>query len=359
MQTQGMIIVDGSAGEGGGQVLRTALALSVLSGRAVTINNIRAGRRKPGLRPQHLTAVVAASTICGADVEGAVLKSQTLLFVPGGPARPGAYEFDIAEIAGQGSAGSVGLVLQTILLPLAMCEGESHLILRGGTHVPWAPSVDYLVEVSSPSLARMGVSAGIELNQWGFYPVGGGQMQVHIQGRAGVPLEPIDLTNRGSLKRAWGRGVVANLPAHIPQRMANRARNLLASSGIKAELRALRVRTAGPGAGIFLFVEYEGGLAGFTAYGRKGLPSDQVAQMACEPLLTHHETGAPVDPHLADQMVLPMALAGGTSRIDTSCITEHLLTNLEVVRAFLPIEATVGGAVGQPGRVTISRDEND
>lgn len=359
MHKQGMTIVDGSAGEGGGQVLRTALALSILSGQAVTIHNIRAGRRKPGLRPQHLTAVLAASTICGAEVEGATLESQTLLFVPGGPPRPGAYEFDVAEIAGRGSAGAVGLVLQTILLPLAMCEGESHLTLRGGTHVPWAPSVDYVTEVFGPSLARMGVSTKIELNQWGFYPVGGGQMQVHIQGRAGAPLEPIDLTNRGSLKRAWGRGVVANLPSHIPQRMANRARNLLEASGIKADLRALRVKAAGPGAGIFLFVEYEGCLAGFTAYGRKGLPSDQVAQMACEPLLAHHETGAPVDPHLADQLVLPMTLANGTSRITTSCITEHLLTNLEVMRTFLPIEATVGGTVGQPGMVTISRGTND
>jgi RNA 3'-terminal phosphate cyclase (ATP) len=141
--------------------------------------------------------------------------------------------------------------------------------------------------------------------------------------------------------------------------MVNRARNLLVAAGIKAELRALRVRAAGPGAGIFLFVEYEGSLAGFTAYGRKGLPSEQVAQLACEPLLAHHETGAPVDPHLADQLVLPMALTEGTSRIITSRITEHLLTNLEVVREFLPIEASVGGAVGQPGMVTISRGGND
>jgi RNA 3'-terminal phosphate cyclase (ATP) len=303
--------------------------------------------------------VLAAAAICGAEVEGADLESQTLLFAPAGPSRSGEYEFDIAEVAGQGSAGSVGLVLQTILLPLVMCEGESRLTLRGGTHVPWAPSVDYLAEVFCPSLARMGITTEVELTQWGFYPVGGGQMQVHIQGRATAPLEPIDLTNRGGLKRAWGRGVVANLPSHIPQRMANRARNLLMTAGIKAELRALRVRAAGPGAGIFLFVEYEGGLAGFTAYGRKGLPSDQVAQMACEPLLAHHETGAAVDPYLADQLVLPMVLAAGTSRITTSRVTEHLLTNLEVVRAFLPIEATVGGAVGKPGMVIISRGGND
>jgi len=347
-----MVVIDGSAGEGGGQVLRTALTLSVLTGQPVEIDNIRAGRPKPGLRPQHLTGVRAAAAICGAEVEGAELDSRSLRFAPRGPARPGQYTFDVAQIAGQGSAGAVGLVLQTMLLPLALANGTSRLTLRGGTHVPWAPSVDYLKEVFLPAVARMGIRAGIELVAWGFYPVGGGEVRMRIEGRSG-PLAPLHLTERGPLRRVWGYGVAANLPSHIPQRIANRAHNVLRGAGLPADVQARRVRSAGPGAAIFLFAEYEGISAGFAAYGRKGLPSDKVAQAACDELLAHHRSGAPVGPHLADQLVLPAALAQGTTIFVTSAVTDHLLTNLSVVQAFLPIEARVEGEKGAPGKITI------
>ncbi|MCS7177968.1 MAG: RNA 3'-terminal phosphate cyclase [Anaerolineae bacterium] len=352
MQKTPGVSIDGSVGEGGGQVLRTSLTLSVLTGQPVEIVRIRAGRPNPGLQPQHLTAVQAAAAICQARVEGAELGSQTLRFAPQSPPVPGAYTFDVAEVAGRGSAGAVGLVFQTLFLPLALAPGESHLTLRGGTHVPWAPSVDYLREVFLPMAARMGLDAEIDLVSWGFYPAGGGEIRVRIRGRSGA-LRPITLTDRGAVQRVWGRGVVSNLPAHIPQRMVDRARNRLARAGLKADLQPLVVRGAGPGAGIFLFVQYEHARAGFTAYGRKGLPADQVADAACQDLLAHHETGAPVDPHLADQLLLPMALAEGPSRLVTSAITSHLLTNLVVLRAFLPIQATVEGEVGRPGIVTV------
>jgi len=344
--------IDGSIGEGGGQVLRTALTLSALTGQPVEIVHVRAGRPNPGLQPQHLTAVQAAAAICQARVEGAELGSQTLRFRPQSPPVPGTYTFDVAEIAGRGSAGAVGLVFQTVFLPLALAPGESQLTLRGGTHVPWAPSVDYLREVFLPTVARMGLEVQMDLVAWGFYPAGGGEVRVRIQGRSG-PLTPIVLTDRGDVRRVWGRGVVSNLPAHIPQRMVDRARNLLARAGLKADLQPLVVRGAGPGAGIFLFVQYEYARAGFTAYGRKGLPADQVAQMACQDLLAHHETGAPVDPHLADQLLLPMALAAGTSRLFTSAVTRHLLTNIAVVQAFLPVQITVDGEEGKSGTVTV------
>jgi len=347
-----VVSIDGSIGEGGGQVLRTALTLSALTGQPVEIVNIRAGRPNPGLQPQHLTAVQAAAAICRARVEGAELGSQTLRFSPQSPPIPGTHAFDVAEVAGRGSAGAVGLVFQTVFLPLALAPGESHLTLRGGTHVPWAPSVDYLWEVFLPTVARMGLEAEMELVAWGFYPAGGGEVRVRIRGRSG-PLAPIVLTDRGDVRRVWGRGVVSNLPAHIPQRMVDRARNLLTRAGLKADLQPLVVRGAGPGAGIFLFVQYEHARAGFTAYGRKGLPSDQVAQMACQDLLAHHETGAPVDPHLADQLLLPMALVTGVSRIVTSAITGHLLTNIAIVQAFLPVQITVDGEEGKPGTVTV------
>lgn len=349
-----MVSIDGSIGEGGGQVLRTALTLSVLTGQPVEIVHIRARRPNPGLQPQHLTAVLAAAAICRARVEGAALGSQTVRFWPQSPPIPGTYTFDVAEGAGRGSAGAVGLVFQTVFLPLALAPGESHLTLRGGTHVPWAPSVDYLREVFLPIVAPMGLEADIDLVAWGFYPAGGGEVRVGIRGRSG-PLTPVVLTDRGAVRRVWGRGVVSNLPAHIPQRMVDRARHLLARAGLKADLQPLVVRGAGPGAGIFLFVQDEHARAGFTAYGRKGLPADQVAQLACQDLLAHHETGAPVDPHLADQLLLPMALSPGVSRLSTSAVTPHLLTNIAVVQAFLPIQITVDGEVGKPGTVAVVR----
>jgi len=353
-----VIVVDGSTGEGGGQVLRTALSLSILTGKGVEVQNVRAGRPRPGLRPQHLAAIRAAAAICGAKVEGAQLESQAVRFIPGGPARPGSYTFDVARIAGRGSAGAVGLVFQTIFLPLALADGPSHLTLRGGTHVPWAPPVDYLQTVFLPTTARMGLRAEVELTDWGFYPAGGGEIEVQVEGRPGPPA-PLRLMERGAVRRVWGRGVAANLPAHIPQRMANRASNLLATMELPARVDTLRVRSAGPGAATLLFAEYEQAVSGFAAYGRKGLPSERVAEAACEELKEHHLTGAPVDPHLADQLALPMALAGGTSSLVTSKVTGHLLTNLAVIEPFLPIQAHVEGAPGQPGLITITGSAHD
>lgn len=338
-----MVVIDGSYGEGGGQVLRTALTMAVLTGQPARIEHIRAGRSKPGLQPQHLTAVRAAAAVCGADLAGDELGSQTLSFVPGGPSRPGHYTFDVSEVARRGSAGSVGLVLQTVLLPLALTDGESHLTLRGGTHVPWAPPVPYLAHVFLPQLTRMGVDAQVELVDWGFYPAGGGEIRVRIAGREG-PLRPILLTERGELERVWGQAAVTNLPAHIAQRMTARAHNVLAEAGLRAQVEPQRLRGAGPGAGIFLFAEYgaspgsEAVTAGFCAYGRKGLPAERVAEAACEELLAHHRSDAPVDRHLADQLVLPMVLAKEESRLVTSQVSQHLQTNTWVVRQFLERE---------------------
>lgn len=347
-----MLVIDGSYGEGGGQILRTALTLSVLTERPIRVEQIRAGRGNPGLRPQHLTALRAAAAICGAKLEGDALGSQAIRFVPAGRARPGEYAFDVAEAAKGGSAGSVGLVLQTVLLPLALAEGESRLALRGGTHVAWAPSVSYVKHIFLPTVAAMGVHAEVELRRWGFYPAGGGEARVRVAGRGGA-LRPITLTQRGELERVWGIATVTNLPSHIPQRMANRARNVLAGEEIKAKVEPRRLRGVGPGAGIFLFAEYEHAIAGFTAYGRKGLPAEQVAEAACEDLLTHHRAGAPADPHLADQLVLPAVAAGGPSRVVTSRVTQHLLTNVWAVRQFLDREVNVEGERGAPGTLVV------
>ena len=356
----GLVVIDGSHGEGGGQILRTSLTMALLTGRPTRIERIRAGRGQPGLRPQHLTAVRAAAAVCGGDVEGDELGSQTVTLVPGEQIRPDQYSFDVAKASKGGSAGSVGLVLQTVLLPLALSDGKSELELHGGTHVAWAPSVSYLEHVFLPTLERMGVRVEVDLAQWGFYPVGGGTAQFSIARRQGV-LKPITLMERGDVRRVWGIAAVTNLPSHIPQRMANRARNVLAEEGLEARVEPRRLRGKGPGAGIFLFVEYEHAVAGFTSYGRKGLPSERVAEAACDHLLKHHATGAPVDPHLADQLVLPMAMTETVSnagepmesRLVTSEVTQHLLTNVWVVQHFAVGSLSVEGQVGEPGLLAV------
>jgi len=346
------VVIDGSYGEGGGQILRTALTLGVITGREVRVERIRAGRKRPGLRPQHVTAVRAAAAVCGGELDGDELGSQTVVLSPGGAAQAREYAFDVASASEGGSAGSIGLVLQTILVPLALTAGASELILHGGTHVAWAPSASYVEHVFLPTLGRLGVTAEVDVLQWGFYPVGGGCLRVEVCGREEA-LGPISLTERGAMERLWGIAAVTNLPSHIPQRMANRAHNVLAEAGFNAQVEPRRLRGEGPGAGIFLFAEYEHAVAGFTAYGRKGLPAERVAEAACEDLLEHHRVGAPVDPHLADQLVVPMALAGGESRIYTSEVTQHLLTNVWVVGQFLDSQPHVDGEEGGPGTVTV------
>ncbi len=326
-----MIIIDGSHGEGGGQVLRTSLTLAVLTGQAVRIERIRAGRSKPGLAAQHLTAVRAAAAICDATVSGDEMGSGQVHFRPGGPARAGDYVFDVAQARQGGSAGAVSLVLQTVLLPLALAPGASRLTLRGGTHVPWSPSCTYLDEVYLPTL---GLQVELTLNRWGFYPVGGGEVVAQIQGTE-PGVRPLALDERGPLQRVWGVAVASNLPAHIPQRMANRARNVLSEQGIQSDIQARRVQGNGPGVGIFISMEFAGGTrAGFTAFGRKGLPAERVAEAACQDFLNFQRNDAPVDEHLADQLIVPLSIAAGESHFAVSRISEHSRTNMWVVEQF-------------------------
>lgn len=337
-----MIVIDGAHGEGGGQVLRTSLTLSILTQTAVEIQHIRAGRPKPGLAAQHLTAVRAAQAICSASVSGDEIGSQWLRFRPSSSPRGGEYAFDVAQAREAGSAGAISLVLQTVLVPLALAAGPSHLVLRGGTHVPWSPSFHYLTDVYLPALSRLGIDVNLELSQWGFYPAGGGEVKAHITGGVSSP-RPLTMTECGKAHRIWGTAVASNLPSHIPQRMANRARNLLTQAGLKADIEAQRVRGAGPGAVIVLAMEDENGArAGFSAYGRKGLPAEQVAEAVVRDLLRHRQREAPVDMHLADQLICPLALATRPSAFTTCRITEHLRTNMWVVEQFTQARFSLG-----------------
>jgi RNA 3'-terminal phosphate cyclase (ATP) len=303
--------------------------------------------------------VLAAAAVCRADLRGGEIGSTEILFTPHEKA-PSArsFEFDVAKVSRGGSAGSVILVLQTVLLPLAFSRGSVDLALMGGTHVAWSPPYDYFAEVYLPTLSRMGLDAGCTLASWGFYPVGGGAISVKIGGirprREGPPrrsLSSVRLIERGDLIGVSGKAVAANLPKDIADRMARRAADILGEKGIEAQVTSERVGGRSTGAGIFLTARYAQALAGFSALGKKGLPAERVALDACRELLAFHKTGASVDSHLADQLVLPLALAEGRSEMAVESVTSHLLANAEVVRRFIPASIEVEGEEGDAGRV--------
>ena len=326
------ITIDGAHGEGGGQILRTALSLSAITGR-LRIERIRALRRNPGLAVQHLTAVRAAAALCAAQVSGDTLGSSCLDFAPQAPVAAGNYVFDVSLAREGGSAGAVMLVLQTVSLPLAFSGGDSGIVLHGGTHMALSPPFDYVRDVWLQVLSPLGVEASVELAIWGWYPVGKGEVRARIRGYRAM-LKPLELEQRGSLVRIFGRAVAADLPAHISQRMADRARNLLAVLGADLQIEPLRVRAACPGAGIFLTAEYADLNCGFSAIGAVGKPSEQVAEEAAGALLDHHASGAALDRHLGDQILLPLCFASGLSHFSVAEITRHLETNAWVIERF-------------------------
>jgi len=326
------LIIDGAHGEGGGQILRSALSLSAITGRPVRIEKLRANRKKPGLAAQHLTSVRAAAMLCDAEAKGAELGSQTLQFIPRKPVRAGDYLLDVAQAREGGSAGAVMLVLQTLLPPLALARGVSTVILRGGTHVDMSPSYDYVHDVWLPTLARMGVRAELSLVRSGWYPVGRGEVRLRIEGAE--KLLPLRLEHRGPLRAVTGRALAANLPAHICERMAAHARYLLEQAGMAAEIETVVMKAACPGAGLYLTAHYENSLAGFGAQGKRGKPAEQVAEEACFALLQHYRSGAALEQHLADQLILPAALCRGESIFGVERISPHLVTNAWVVERF-------------------------
>jgi RNA 3'-terminal phosphate cyclase (ATP) len=327
------LYIDGSHGEGGGQILRTSLTLAAMTEQSVRIDRIRAKRKNPGLAPQHLTAVRAVAAICDARVTGDDPGSTTLEFTPTRTPKAGRYTFDVTEATGAGSAGAVTLILQAILLPLAFADGSSTAILKGGTHVAWSPPATYIDRVYLPLLRQLGLDVQITLAAWGWYPRGGGEVQLQVRGQT-TSLGNLDLLDRGDLQQVTGVAAVTELPSHIPQRMAARANNLLRQSKFPGQIQPLRERGVAPGAGIFLVAEYDRALAGFSALGRPGLPSNRVAEIAFAQLQEFHDSDAPVDLHLADQLLLPLALAAQPSRYRVARVTPHLITNAEAISQF-------------------------
>ena len=343
-----MIYIDGSYGEGGGQILRTSLALSVLLRQPLQIDRIRAGRKKPGLMAQHLTGVEAIARICGGTAEGAELGSQKIVFHPG-EIQAGEYEFDVAQV--KASAGSTGMIFQTVAPPLGFAKQRSSLVLKGGTHALWAPPIDYLSEVFLPTVRRMGFEARIATERWGWYPQGGGI--VHAEVVPSASLEGIILEDRGPLRTITGLSVVSNLPRSIAERQRNQASKRLRGKGLEADISLLEAPSIGTGTFFFLLVHFEHIVAGFSALGARGKRAEKVADEAVNELFSYLRTGDAVDPYLADQLILYMALARGRSSFTTSQISRHLLTNVWVVEQFLPVKFQVEGKLGEPGSVRV------
>ena len=340
------LVVDGAYGEGGGQILRTALSLSALLTRPVRIENIRAGRRVPGLQAQHLVALQALAEITRAEVEGARVGSTAVRLAPG-PVRPGSYRVDV------GTAGAVTLVLQAVLLPLAFGAGVSSLTVTGGTHVPWSPPVPYLEEVLLPTLAPLGLDASVTLIRWGFYPKGGGEVRVVVRPVPGR-LHPLTCLRRGMLRAVRGSAGVVHLPRSIAERQQARAEMRLREMRVPVTIEVIEGNGPGPGTHLFVLAEAEGSRAGFAALGERGKPAERVADEACAALGDYLEAEGALDPHLADQVLPALALAEGESAFTTTAVTPHLVTNAWAIRQFLP-EVAIGieGAAGGPGRVTV------
>jgi len=336
--------IDGSYGEGGGQILRTALSLSAILRKPFTIHHIRSKRENPGLQAQHLEAVKALAQITEAQIEGVKLGSQKITFIPQ-KILPGDYQFEVR------TAGSIPLLLQGIFLPLCLAHGTSKLTLVGGTHVPWSPTFHYLSQVLLHTLKSMGVDAEAGIERWGFYPKGGGKIQLIINPIH--ELKPISLVDRGLLKKIRGLSAISNLPKHVAERQKDQAlKRIQRDLKIYAEINMLYdVPSIGPGSFLFLLAEYEKTVAGFSSLGSRGKPAEKVADEAVDSLKDYVSSEGCIDPYLADQLIPFMALAKGNSSFTTTQITEHLLTNLWVIQHFLEVKLLKRGEKGEGGRV--------
>lgn len=327
-----MLEIDGALGEGGGQVVRSSLALSLATGRSVRIRRIRAGRDRPGLRPQHLTAVRAATDVGDASVEGAELGADGIVFRPG-TVRPGRYRFAV------GTAGSAVLVLQTVLPPLLSAGGDSDVTVEGGTHAAHAPPYDFLAASFLPALARTGHRFRPRLERYGFYPAGGGRLRVRL--RPSDRPRTLSLLRRGEERDRRVRAVVSDLPRHIAEREASVAHAMLDMRPDAME--AVEVRgddASGPGNAVMITLAFERVTEVFTGFGRRGVPAERVAREASREAVAWLESGVPVGPRLADQLLVPLATgAGGVFR--TVEPTPHTRTQAELVRRFTDREVVL------------------
>jgi len=339
-----MIQIDGSFGEGGGQVLRTSLTLSLITGQPFEIYNIRARRKRPGLQPQHLKCVEAASLISNAEVKGDKIGSIHLIFKPG-EIQPGHYRIDI------GTAGSTSLVLHTVYLPLSLAKSESSLTITGGTHVQWSPCYHFLSLHWLHYLQKIGFDLKLKMDRAGFYPKGDGKIRVEI-----FPVEkliPLGIKNRGELKKISGISAVANLDFSIAERQRNQSLKQLERVGYDASIAIEKMPSRYKNTMMLLQAEFENGRGCFTSLGAIGKRAEKVADETVAELLEYLESNECIDEYLSDQLILPLSVVHGQSIFSTSKITNHLLTNAEIVKNFLDVQIFVEGDIGKTGYVNI------
>lgn len=338
------VVLDGSEGEGGGQILRSALSLSLITGTPFEIRNIRAKRKQPGLRPQHLACVRGAEAISQSHSEGAEVGASQLRFVPA-PVRSGEYLLEI------GTAGSAPLLLQCLFYPLALAGG-GQLTLRGGTHLPHSPSYPYLAAVWAPTLRRYGMGMELHLKEAGFYPQGAGEIRAAIFAPSGAPAG-VDLSSRGMLREMDVMSFVAGLALGVAERQAVAATSVLRDKGIYTTAENLPLPSRhSKGTAAFIRAQFEHTVAGFTALGERGRPAEEVGRDAAGQAAAFMATAGAVDAHLGDQLLLPAALlasgrlgerTAGISHLVPAEITDHLTTNAKVIERFLPVRIGVGG----------------
>lgn len=321
-----MIIIDGSFGEGGGQIVRTSLTMSMLTKEPVKIINIRKNRKNPGLSNQHLTCVKASAKICDARVAGAELRSSFLEFYPG-ETMPGNYDFEI------NSAGSVGLVIQTIFLPLVFCKNKSSFTITGGTHVPNSPNVHYIDHVFAKLLEKMGVSVKINIVKWGWHPKGGGKTEIFISPQKNII--PFVLTEKKPVTEINAISAISNLPEHVMTRQARFMKNFFLSNHININIKEITAPAFSRGSLGFCYINKEK-FAGFTGLGKKGKRAEKVAEESSVNMLGFINSGANVDERLSDQIILPALFSSGESSWTTTRITEHLKTNIWTLEKFFP-----------------------
>jgi RNA 3'-terminal phosphate cyclase (ATP) len=339
-----MITIDGSAGEGGGQILRTSLALSLATGQPFRMEKIRAERQKPGLLRQHLTAVEAARTVGCAEVVGAGLGAQTLEFRPG-QLTPGNYRFAV------GTAGSATLVLQTVLPPLLTASGISTLTLEGGTHNPFAPPFDFLARSFIPLIRRMGPNVELELRRPGFFPAGGGRFHARIE--PVKQLSRLDLPERGPILRRQAQAWLSKLPSRIGERELAVIQQELGWPAGECRVETV-ANPVGPGNALLLAIEAEHVTEMFTGFGERNRSAEEVAHQAAKAARAWLQSDVPVGEHLADQLLLPMALAGaGTFR--TMAPSLHATTNAAIIQRFLPVIIRFEHEGGLAWRITVSQ----
>ena len=342
-----MIEIDGSVGEGGGQILRTSLALSMCTGQPFSLKRIRAGRKKPGLMRQHLTCVNAATEVCGAAVHGAEMNSQLLRFAPG-KVRAGNYSFNV------GTAGSCTLVLQTVWPALLLADGPSHLKLGGGTHNPMAPPFHFLQRCYAPLMQKLGANVGLALRRLGFYPAGGGEIEATIW-PAQDTLQPFDLTERGRKLAGFAECLAPALPRTLALRELEHLGTALGWTEEQLRIGPAR-QNEGPGNALMATLVYENLCEVFTQFGEKGVSAEKVAHDLVREVRAYQQSEAALGPHLADQWALPLALAvcrrGQAASYTCTALTTHAKTNFEVIERFLPV-VFLASAARAGWRVTV------